>query len=430
MKLSPAALCFSLMTGGLLAQPAGPAGYVPILEKTLTTNILDFWYPRSIDQQNGGYLMDWGPRGEAKPGGPKALVTQARTVWLFARAARAGYGDRRKLLEAADHGYRFLTTRMWDAAHGGFAWEVDATGMRRTKPRKHLYGQSFALYALSEFAMASGRKDVLDFATRFFELLEAKAHDKTYGGYLEYFNEDWTPAPAGEPSYMSGAADVKLMNTHLHLMEAMTTFYRASRLPQARERLLELINIESNAVFRKKLGACTDQYKRDWTPLLDGDRARVSYGHDLENIWLLVDAADAAGMAVAPFMDLFRENFAYSLQYGYDKDNGGFWYWGGFNRPATNRTKSWWVQSEVLVSALTMYKLTGDKQYWNVFEETWRFLDKHQIDWKTGEWWASVDEKLRPSGDKAGPWKGGYHNGRAMIESVALLKSLHQDSQR
>jgi mannobiose 2-epimerase len=64
---------------------------------------------------------------------------------------------------------------------------------------------------------------------------------------------------------MGTEPDLKLMNTHLHLLEAITTFYRASKLPLSRARLLELINVESNTVVRKNIGACTDEYGRDWT---------------------------------------------------------------------------------------------------------------------------------------------------------------------
>jgi mannobiose 2-epimerase len=261
---------------------------------------------------------------------------------------------------------------------------------------------------------------------KFFQTLEAKSHDKQFGGYIESFNEDWSTPAVNEPSYMSGPPGVKLMNTHLHLMEAMTTFYRASKLPLARERLIELMFIESNAVVRKGLGACTDQYKRDWTPILEGAGARVSYGHDLENVWLLADAADAAGVPVGPLLDLFDASWRYSMKYGWDAKDGGFWYWGPFEKPAVGREKSWWVQAEVLVSALTMYKLTKNPMYWEVFEKTWAFLDKHQIDRETGEWWQTVNEDLRAMGDKANAWKGGYHNGRAMIEGIALLKTLGQ----
>jgi mannobiose 2-epimerase len=328
------------------------------------------------------------------------------------------------MLEAADHGYRFLREKMWDARHGGFAWEVDAAGAVKTKPLKHLYGQSFALYALSELALASGRRDVLDFAVRFFELLETKAHDTQFGGYREFFNEDWTEAEAGAPGYLAGGGGIKLMNTHLHLLEALTTFYRASKLPLARERLHELMAIETNAVVRKGLTACTDQYERDWTPRLGGALSRVSYGHDVENVWLVADAADALGVPVAPYVDLFKELWDYSLKYGWDAKDGGLWYWGPFNAPADNRTKSWWVQAEALVSALVMRRLTGDKKYYDIFEKTWEFVKKYQIDRETGEWWAVVGEDLKPGGEKGGPWKAAYHNGRAMIEAIALLSSL------
>jgi len=415
---------FSLAALPLFGQSLTPAAAVPQLEKALTKNILDFWYPKTLDRKYGGYTLNHGPTGEWKGDAPKMIVTQSRMVWLFARMARAGYGDRKQMLDAAEHGYRFLTTKMWDAKNGGFYWEVDATGEKKTRPKKNMYGESFGLYAVSEYAMASGRKDVLDFAVRLFDLFEKKAHDKQFGGYRENFNEDWTPTPPGEVGYMSVDSQVKLMNTHLHLMESLTTFYRASKLPLGRERLLELMTIESNAVFRKDVGSCSDQYKLDWTPILQGGGARASYGHDLENIWLLVDAADAAGVPVAPLMDFFRHSFAYSMKYGWDDKNGGFWSWGPFNAPARSLRKDWWVEAETLVSALTMFKLTKDPQYWTVFEKTWDFVNRYQIDWKNGEWWSVVNENLVGSGDKANMWKGGYHNGRAMIESIALLKGM------
>jgi mannobiose 2-epimerase len=312
---------------------------------------------------------------------------------------------------------------MWDPVHGGFYWEVDVTGNQKTRPNKHLYGQSFALYAISEYALAGGSEEALDFAVQFFHLLEERSHDKTYGGYIEYFNPDWTAPAAGASSYMSVPAEMKLMNTHLHLLEAFTTFYRASELPLARERLLELINIESNTVVRKNLGACTDKYDRDWTPRLDGSYATVSYGHDIENIWLLMDACDAAGVSNHPFTDLYNTLFNYSLQYGYDGRNGGFFYTGKFRSMADDRSKSWWVQAEVIVSALRMYDWTKDPKYLSVFENTFNLIENTMVDWQVGEWHSTVTAQGVAQGDKANPWKAGYHNGRAMIECLQILKA-------
>jgi mannobiose 2-epimerase len=393
------------------------------LEKNLRRNILPFWLEKSLDRVNGGYTINFGPRGEAKGPGVKMIVTQARQVWLFARLARAGYCGA-ECLEAAEHGYQFLREKMWDARYGGFYWQVDATGEQKQKPNKHLYGQSFALYAISEYALASGRRDVRDFAIEFFDLLEAKAHDRQYGGYREYFLPDWSPGDREASSYMSGEPGGKLMNTHLHLLEALTTFYRATMLPLGRERLLELINIQSNTVVRKSIGACTDKYQRDWTPRLDGENARVSYGHDLENIWLLIDACEAAGVSYRPFLDLFRTLFDYSMKYGYDAKDGGFFDSGRFNQPADRLVKVWWAEAEAIVSALYMYRLTGERRYFEVYQKTYDLIENRFVDWENGEWHANLQPDGTVSGDKAQPWKAGYHNGRAMVECIQLLKLL------
>jgi mannobiose 2-epimerase len=396
--------------------------YVPKLERILTENIEPFWYGKSLDREHGGYIISFDAQGKLREPVTKMIVTQARQVWLFSRLARAGYEPQRHL-EAARIGYRFLRDKMWDPVNGGFFWEVDVTGDKVLKPNKHLYGQGFALYALSEYYLASGDREAPDLATRLFNLIEEKAHDATCGGYIETFRPDWTAAPVDEPSYMGPPSGLKLMNTHLHLLEAFTTFYRASKLPLARERLLELIQIQSNAVVRKNLGACMDQYERDWTPRLDGTAARVSCGHDIENVWLLMDACDAVAVSDWPLMDLYKTLFEYALKYGYDEANGGFFYTGPFNQPADDREKSWWVQAEALASSLHMYERTKDPKYLAVFEKTLSFIETKVVDWETGEWHATVMPDGRPRGDKANPWKAGYHDGRAMIVCIEILKT-------
>ncbi len=418
-----------LLIASVVAQaqePSSLAGYVPRLEKNLKENIVPFWMGKSLDTKNGGYIINFGPKGEPAGEGTKMIVTQARQVWLFSRLVRGGYGNK-PYLEAADLGYRFLRDKMWDAKNGGFYWEVDPTGTRHLNPQKHLYGQAFGLYAISEYYLAGGKKEVLDLAVRLFNLLETKSHDKIHGGYIEYFNEDWTAPPPNVNSPMGLPPHLKLMNTHLHLLEAMTTFYRASKLPLARERLLELITIESDTVVRKGLGACTDQYEQDWKPLLDGERSRVSYGHDIENVWLLADACQAAEISCYPHLDLFRALWAYTLKYGYDGEKGGIFNWGSFNQPAGNREKSWWAQAETIVSALYMYRLTKDPQYLAVFAKTYDFIEKYFVDWKNGEWYENMLPNGQPSGSKAHAWKAGYHNGRSMIECLLLLKELTQN---
>jgi hypothetical protein len=65
---------------------------IPRLEKVLQENIASFWLSKSPDNVNGGYTINFGPNSEPKGPGTKMIVTQARTMWLFARLARASYG--------------------------------------------------------------------------------------------------------------------------------------------------------------------------------------------------------------------------------------------------------------------------------------------------------------------------------------------------
>ncbi|GAA0682816.1 AGE family epimerase/isomerase [Natronoarchaeum mannanilyticum] len=410
--------------------------YLSSLEKTLTDNVLDFWFPRSIDEEHGGFITSYDEVGEFAGNGNKQVVTQARMVWLTARLAREGYGEEYR--EIADHGFAFLINEMWDDTNGGFVWEVRRDGTT-SKPNKHLYGQSFGLYALSEYYRATSDDKAADYAHKLVDLMDEHAKDGDHGGYVEYFTPDWKPITEGqtyleniEPDWSpkeSGDSvldpTLKLMNTHLHLMEAFTTYYEAFDNERGRKRLHELLDILTNTVYRKKRGFCTDKYDPDWAPKLDDEEFQiVSYGHDLENVWLVMEAADALDHSQDLYREFFETLWDYSLEYGYDEEHGGFYFYGGFDEPASFRVKAWWVQAECMTSALRTYECTGDDRYLDVFADTWDFLDEYQIDREHGEWHSGVDENLEPVGRKGAVYKAAYHNGRALLECIAALKRL------
>ncbi|WP_459191020.1 AGE family epimerase/isomerase [Halosimplex sp. J119] len=411
--------------------------YLPQLRRTLRETVIEFWYPRSIDEEHGGYITSYDETGEFAGNDGKMLVIQARMVWFFSRLHREGYGDG-EFREAAEQGVDFLLGELRDHEHGGFYWEAERDGTV-TKPNKHMYGQAFALYGLSEYYRSTGDETAREHAIKLFELFESEAHDEANGGYVEYFEPDWTPVTTGgtyldniEPDWSPKEdvdaeldAGTKLTNTHLHLLEAFTTFYRATGHEKARERLNELLTINTNTIVRKDLGACTDKYAPDWRPLLDDESYRiVSYGHDIEGVWLTMEAADALEMPLTYYRDLYETLWGYSLTYGYDDDRGGFYFYGPFEEPATSRVKAWWVQAEALVSALRMYELTDEPAYREVFEETYAFLDEHQIDREYGEWHSGVTDDGETVGRKGAVYKGAYHSGRALLECINALERL------
>jgi len=410
-------------TPGLAQESEVLAERVRTLRNILFENILPFWYPQSIDGKDGGYRLNHDVQGRYLGKSDKYLVTQARMVWFFSRLYRSGLGDVRHL-EAARHGYEFMRDALWDGERGGFHWSVDAKGKKVMMADRHLYGQAFGLYALSEYALASGDIGARKLAEVHFALLEDRAHDRVNGGYIEYFRADWSHAPPDSMTFFYTTPSTKLMNTHMHLLEAVTGYYRLSRDPFARERLIELIQIQSNAVWRKRYGACTDGYQLDWTPLTGRWYDLVYYGHDIENVSTLIEALGGAGISTGPFTDFMRQMWDYGLEKGYDHEQGGFFNTGRLGRSAGRKNKVFWVQGEALLSALRMYELTGEAQYFDYFSDILRWIDLRQVDWDNGEWFEEIDAQGRAKGAKAGAWKAAYHHGRAVIECLLLLQRM------
>lgn len=399
------------------------------LEKILETNIIPFWLANSIDKTYGGFILNHDIYGkQRKEPANKMIVSQARMVWFFSRLVNTRHGSEECLL-AAKQGYEFLRDKMWDKNNGGFYWAVNHSGDAIINSNKHMYGQAFGLYAVIEYAKASKDEDALKWADTMFGLWEKYAHDKQHGGYVEFFLSDWSTAPEnlrGEDC-LNVPNSFKLMNTHLHLMEALTAYYRLAPKPLVRERLLELVRIQSNTVVRKDVGACTDKYGADWTPRLTDKYEKVSYGHDVENIWLLIEACNALDISNSPFLDLFRILFDYSIKYGFDHREGGFYRNGFFNKQADQKDKVWWAQAEGLASSLHMFAITQDHTYLVIFDKTLEWIERNQIDWENGDWFCIIDQAGNPRGDKAYEWKGAYHNGRAIMECLNILKKMDSE---
>ena len=402
------------------------------LSRILQENIVPFWGPAVLDLENGGYRLHHDLRGRWKGPAYRHIISQSRTVWFFSRLVSCGHGTEEHL-GAARHGVEFLVRRMWDEQHGGFFWEVDDQGrvvagdqaFAETKAYKNVRGQAYALFALSEYVQASGDAAIRQLAESLFDILERNAHDPEFGGYREFFERDWTPARPEAVNFVGNAsANLKLMWTHLHALEALTAYYRMAGGQAARNRLLELIRIMSERVIREPLGPCLERFERDWTLPLGRRNEVVSFGHDLENLHFLIDACEAAGISCVRLLDLHRSLFAYAVRYGYDHEQGGFYELGRFDRGAVHRRKLWWVQAEALLAALQMFRLTGEPEYARYYLDTLNWIVNRQVDWRWGEWFAVIRPNGRPAGDKADSWKAPYHNARAMIEALRLLDEL------
>lgn len=414
----------ALLTCSSLAQePVSPAKLVERCDMILRKNLVDFYLPGCIDSQHGGYFESLQSNRFAATG-EKFVTLQARQLWFFSTLASESI-RREEALKAAKHGYEFLQSKFLDVKHGGNFAKVSDEGTP-TDRRKHAYLNAFVLYGLCAYYEASRDAAVLDAAKRLFALLEKQAHDAQHGGYLEFFEEDWTPIMDRSVSSFIGPGGTKTFNTHLHLLEALTELYRVWPDPLVRQRLEELLVINTSTIRQARFGCNIDGFLRDWKPIETKQNLRASYGHDVEAAWLCLRAARVLDQPVALWRNWAEGLVEYSMKHGYDRQHGGFFYTGPLGQSSDDTKKEWWVQAEGLVCFLELHQLTGNTDYLKHFVQTLEFVEKHQVA-AEGSWWASRQADGKSLNDsRSSMWQGAYHNGRAMIYSMKLLKAMEK----
>ncbi len=219
-------------------------------------------------------------------------------------------------------------------------------------------------------------------------------------------------------------ASCKTFRTHIHVLEALTRYSQLASEPGVQNELAGLLDVLLDKTILKRGYVCGSVFLRSWR-LCSGHADNVQfYGHDLEFIWMFMEAIDAVGGDVASHLKCLQGLFAAAVNHGFDDDKGGFYFSGRFGRSAADRSKVWWVQAEALLACLYLYRLTESPIYADCFNRTLSWIVKHQVDWEHGDWHSTISETGEVSGAKAGPWKAAYHNGRSVIESRRILSEL------
>jgi len=394
------------------------------IETDLRQNILPFWIEHVVDRAGGTFLgaldNDLVPDRTVERG---ALLT-TRILWTYAAAYRE-YRDP-AYLAMTNHAYGDLRARFHDREHGGFYWSIAADGSV-LRDRKQIYGQAFAIYALSECHLATGRREPLDLAIATFRLIEARAREQQHGGYLEAFGRTWEPIEDMRLSVVD-QNDPKSQNTLLHVMEAYTNLLRVWPDAGLRQALAQLVEIMLTRVVNPATGHLGLFFANDWT--LHSDK--ISYGHDIEAAWLLTEAAGVLGDPVrtARIQLLALKIADVTLAEGVDADGGIY----NLGDPTgiIDPVKEWWPQAEAVIGFLNAYKLSREERFLAAALKTWSFIDKHLIDRVHGEWFRGVtrDGRVIDTFEKVGFWKCPYHNGRMGLEAVRRLRAIMAGGER
>lgn len=414
------------------------------MEYALKELQLDKWYPMSMDTVYGGFHTSF--TYDFKPGNrqDKMIVTQARHTWVNAKAFER-YPHIEYFRRGARHGFLFLKQVMWDSAYGGFYTLVTRQGepILDGRVQKDAYGNAFAIYALAAYYHATADPEALQLVRKAFLWMEEHSHDPVYKGYFQHLQRDGTPVRRTADVPSTSDLGYKDQNSSIHLLEALTELYAVMPEPLVRERLEEMYLLIRDRMVTPK-GDLILFFQPDWTPVSFREKDRetiikhsnldhISFGHDVETAFLLLEAAHALGIRNDTItLTIGKRMVDHALKNGWDNKLGGFYDQGYYFKGDTKitilkKTKNWWSQAEGLNSLLLMHTLfpQDEMNYYDKFKQLWDYVSLYLIDHEFGGWFeGGLDEQpeLRRS-LKGHIWKGTYHTYRALNSCVARLRN-------
>jgi mannobiose 2-epimerase len=382
---------------------------------------LDREFRRVVDPED----RPGGPGGQVR--GDQGLVQQARHLFAYSLMHERRPGDER--VQAAAHAVYAHLERHFSRGPGRpYVHQLSPSHAVRSDVVQ-LYAQGFAVFALSTYARTFDEARAGGQALQLLTTLDVLRHDDEHAGYDQTNDDGWLPFVSAP----EGAA--KCTNTHIHVLEALTALVRTpARDERAVARLDELARVIVTKMLQPS-GYVHPFFTRDWTPV---GPAVVSYGHDIETSWLLLDALEAlevAGHVNETTRDLVqsgaRRMAEHALRTGWDPA-GGIFDHGIPDGPGrvpqvTCAEKIWWAQAEALPGIYRLYRQTKDPTLVDRLEETLSFFETKSWDAEYGDFFWGVDSRGRVlgRGDHKGElWKTPYHGLRA-----CLLTSdwIHED---
>lgn len=379
-------------------------------EEELVNNLGHFWL-KLIDNENGGFYGEVTYDLKANKKSEKGGIQTSRILWFFSAAYCATKNEEYK--KAATNAYEFLRDKLIDEEFKGVYWMVDYLG-NPIDTRKHIYCQSFAIYALNEYYKATKNEEALNLAMELFELIEGVGFNKENSAYLEEFDREWNITPNEMLSENGVIAEITT-NTHLHVLEGYTTLYEITKNEAVREKLKNLIYTFYNKIYDKENHFLKIFFDGNWNTIIDVK----SYGHDIEASWLIDEAYKVLNLKDEAIEKMIID-IAYNIKSQIQEDGSLI---NESENGVKDYTRIWWVQVEAMVGYLNAYERTHDEEFLKIVNNLMKYTMENMVDKREGgEWYWSIEPNGKPTERSViEPWKTPYHNGRFCLEFMKRI---------
>ncbi len=114
----------------------------------LFRHILPFWCGPAVDHEQGGWMAWLANDLTPDRTQPKGLIVHSRILWAFSAVHQVQPEPIYR--QMAERARDYVLNHFWDAQYGGACWQLADAG-HVIDDSKKIYGQSFCIYALTEF---------------------------------------------------------------------------------------------------------------------------------------------------------------------------------------------------------------------------------------------------------------------------------------
>jgi cellobiose epimerase len=375
-------------------------------------NILEYWSQQTIDQKNGGFIGQIDCNEHKNFESEKGSVLNARILWSFSAAYSITKNEEHKRL--AKEAFEYIINHFYDKEFGGIFWSINPDKTPKDA-KKQIYALAFTIYGMSEYYVISKDEKALEYSILLYKKIQEYSYDPIKKGYFEAFTRDWQPIEDLRLSDKD-ANEKKTMNTHLHIVEGYANLYKVWKDETLKNDIVELLEVIETYFIDKKTGHLKLFFNENWIEKPDV----ISYGHDIEAAWLLLQCAEITkNVALIERYKKYAILLTDATLEGIDPVDGGLWY---ELEPKENQLmaeKHWWPQSELMIGFYNAFQLTNNQKYLDVVLKNWEFVKQYILDKKNGEWiWGIHQDYSKIEKDKAGFWKCPYHNTRVCIELI------------
>lgn len=379
----------------------------------LEKGVLPFWlsyaqasYP-SVMHANGCVESVW----------PKSTLLLCRLLWSFSASYRVT--KNRQYLIAATELFDFLYKYLFDGSFGllkstftesDVSYNLKATQQENTSHIFNTLVQAYAIYSFSEYFFISRNPIAKRWADSIFFSLESSA-----------LNPSGVYAPDLDKSTLfNTGCDTRVQ---MHVLEAYVNLYKTTENTSVLMAIKRLVELFVSKIIDKETPYLILYFDAMWRQ----SSCQISFGHNVESAWLLVDAASL--IHDEKVQKIVSDNLVYMLESTLNMqptENMGVIN-GIDEKGEYEAEKKWWVQAEVLNCLLFASKTNENNDYKKEALRLWRFILLHFKDSLLGEWHTQLTPQLVPVKEcnKVDEWRCSYHTVRVCLCISGMLNNYN-----